>query len=139
MVLLVGLVHGNGWFLGFWLHLWDLRDPSGTFHYSLELSFDFFLNFFHELNIFFGLNSFIFLVEDLNFLDFVLVQFDFSLKMGILFPQLFHIFNDFFDFDSILFFCNLIINFCNLTFNFLNFLVVIFERTLLDLEFFLEL
>ncbi len=139
MILFIGLVHGNGWFLGFWLNLWDLRSSIGTFHYSLELSFDFVLDFFHELDIFFGLDSFIFLVEDLNFLDFVLVKFDLSLKMGIFFPQLFHIFDDFFDFDSILFGGNLIINFFNLHFNFVYFLIVIFERVLLNLEFFLEL
>ena len=139
MVLLVGLVHGNGWFLVFWLSLWGLRGSTCTFHNGLELSFDFVLDLFHELDVLFGLNSFILLVEDLYFLNFVLVEFDFGLEMGIFLSELFHIFNDFFDFDSVLFGGDLVVDFLDLPLDVLDFLADLFEIALLDLQFFLKL
>ena len=98
-----------------------------------------FLDFFHEIDVLFGLNSFVFLVEDFYFFDFVLIEFDFGFEMDIFFPELFHFLDDFFNFNSVFFGGNFIVDFFDLSLNFLDLFVDLFDIVFLDLEFFFEL
>jgi hypothetical protein len=79
------------------------------------------------------------LIEDLNFLDFVFVEFDFGFKMGIFFSELFHFLDDFLNFDSVLFGGNLIVDFFDLFLNVFDLFIDFFVRVFLILEFLFEL
>lgn len=67
------------------------------------------------------------------------IEFYFSLEMGVFFPELFHFFDDFLNFDSVLFGGDFIIDFLDLLLYVFNFFAGILEIVFLHLQFLLEL
>lgn len=145
MVLFVAWAEGDwrfltrGWFC---LDLKTCLVNSGNVQHlycCLHLSFHLILNLFHELDILLGLESLIFLVQDLNFLDLMLIELNFSLKVSILLFQVLNFLNNFFHFNLILFRRKFIINFKKFFLKLCDFVIDFLKNIFMNGVFFLKL
>jgi hypothetical protein len=110
-----------------------------AFKCGLDLPLDLFLYFFHKIDILFGLDSLVFLVKDLNLLNLMFVEFDLSLKMCILFPEVLNFLDYSFNLNLILFGGNLVIDHVELFLKVFNCLIGFVGIFLLNLQFLLKL
>lgn len=103
-----------------------------SFECGLEFPLNLVLDFFHELDVLFGLKSFVLLIDNFNLLNLVLVKLDFCLKVCIFLPKVIDFLDNFFNLGLIFLVGDLIIGLEEILFNNDNLIVDLFEVVFMD-------